>query len=40
LVVSEDKTMSMLIRDLAALAALASFVAMITLWSELIAHVV
>ncbi len=32
--------MSMLIRDLAALAALASFVAMISLWSDLIVHIV
>ena len=32
--------MSMMIRDLAALAALASFVAMISLWSEFIVHLV
>lgn len=32
--------MSMLIRDVAALAALSAFVAMITMWSELIVHVV
>lgn len=38
--VSEDKAMSLMIRDLAALAALASFIAMITLWSDFIVHCV
>jgi hypothetical protein len=38
-VISEDNAMSM-IRDAAALAALSLFVAMITMWSDLIVHIV